>query len=161
MGRKTGNTWDEKGRINIVYIFIHHAEEIDSIQFLYAEDGELVLSDSYGNKRGKNFDFVKLDYPAEYITSIRGRLHCHDNSLRSITFETNHGEYGPFGKSYSSHKEFALRLGDGGHFGGFHGTADSRRLKSIGVYFEPITSYNLVDNNSVKMETNDEKFDEC
>ncbi|KAL0433929.1 UNVERIFIED_CONTAM: hypothetical protein Slati_2727200 [Sesamum latifolium] len=140
VGSKNGNPWDEKGRNKIVQIFVSHDDEINSIQFQYAENGSLVLSEKYGTNDGYKFDVVKLNHPAEYITWISGHKSYNNSHLCSITFGTNHGEYGPFGRFSGHDKEFSFRLGENRQFGGFHGTADYNSVKSIGVYLKPITT---------------------
>ncbi|XP_073135335.1 inactive protein RESTRICTED TEV MOVEMENT 1-like isoform X2 [Henckelia pumila] len=137
VGSKSGTAWDEKGRTKIVQIFVSHDEEINSIQFQYAENGSLVLSDSFGHNEGYKFDVVTLNYPSEYITSVSGHKSYNNGRLNSLTFGTNKGEYGPYGRSSSHDKEFSFRLGNDRQFGGFHGTADSDTVRSIGVYLKP------------------------
>lgn len=83
---------------------------------------------------------VKLNYPTEYITSIRGYTGNHYNGYKlcSVTFGTNLGEYGPFGKYVDvSDTEFRVMLGENRQFFGFHGTASSSGVLSIGVYMKP------------------------
>lgn len=60
VGSKNGSAWDEKGHNKIVQIFISHDDEINSIQFQYAENGALLLSERHGNNDGYNFDVVSL-----------------------------------------------------------------------------------------------------
>ncbi|GFP85257.1 inactive protein restricted tev movement 1 [Phtheirospermum japonicum] len=141
MGSGFGNKWDEKGHNQIVQIFICHGYYVNSIQFQYAENGNRVLSTRHGegsNNNGSKLDAVKLNYPSEYITWISGKKNKINGYLQSITFGTNRGEYGPFGQSPSCSNEFTFRLGER-QFGGFHGTADSLSVTSIGVYLKPIT----------------------
>ncbi|KAG8372866.1 hypothetical protein BUALT_Bualt12G0111500 [Buddleja alternifolia] len=136
--------WDEEGKNKIVQIFVSHDENINSIQFQYAQNGTLVLSGRHGStsKYSRNFDVVELNYPSEYITWISGRTSS--GCLCSITFGTNHGQYGPFGRFNSSDDEFTLRLGGNCHsqFGGFHGTSYNDVVASIGVYLKPNTTLN-------------------
>lgn len=58
VGSKNGNPWDEKNHKKIVQIFVSHDNEINSIQFQYADNGTLVLSEMHGNNDGYNFDVV-------------------------------------------------------------------------------------------------------
>ncbi|KAL7123762.1 hypothetical protein ABFS83_14G004000 [Erythranthe nasuta] len=140
-GSKNGTAWDEKGHSKIVQIFVSHDDEINSLQFEYAENGTLVLSETHGTSEGYRFDVVKLKHPAEYITYISGYKSSNNNNLCSVTFGTNRGEYGPYGKfTVNKDKDFIFRLGDDRQFGGFHGTADNNGVRSIGVYLQPITS---------------------
>ncbi|KAG8372875.1 hypothetical protein BUALT_Bualt12G0112600 [Buddleja alternifolia] len=140
VGNKNGNVWEEKGKNKIVQIFISHDEQINSIQFQYAENGTLVLSDRQGSNDGYKFDVVKLNHPSEYITWISGHKSYNNSHLCSITFGTNNGEYGPFGRFTGHDKEFSFRLGEGRQFGGFHGNSDNNSVKSIGVYLKPNTT---------------------
>ncbi|KAG8372863.1 hypothetical protein BUALT_Bualt12G0111200 [Buddleja alternifolia] len=158
-GNKNGKVWDERGKNTIVQIFIWHNEKINSIQFQYAENGTLVLSGRHGSTSydTPKFDVVELNYPSEYITWISGHTgsttsYYSDDRLCSITFGTNHGQYGPFGRFNSSgfgrsnsfDKEFTFRLGGNCHcqFGGFYGTSDGNAVTSIGVYLKPNTTLN-------------------
>ena len=52
--------WDECGKTEIVQIFISHDEDkINSIQFSYAEDGEVRLSQVHGDRDAAlNFEIV-------------------------------------------------------------------------------------------------------
>ncbi|KAH6823509.1 hypothetical protein C2S53_005031 [Perilla frutescens var. hirtella] len=140
IGSKSGTTWDEKGHNKIVRIFISHDDEINSIQFQYAQNGTLVLSETHGSNDGCKFDVVKLNHPMEYISWISGHKSSNNSHLCSITFGTNNGEYGPFGKFTAHDKEFIFKLGEDRQFGGFHGTADNNSVKSIGVYLKPNTT---------------------
>ncbi|KAL3634655.1 hypothetical protein CASFOL_021709 [Castilleja foliolosa] len=142
-GSQSGFTWDEKGHNQIVQIFIsHYGEEINTIQFQYVENGHMLLSCKRGGDDGYNFSVVKLNYPSEHITWISGS--SFNNCICSITFGTNNGQYGPFGKSNANGKEFKFQVGDK-QFGGFYGTTDHKVIKSIGVYLKPIipSSYNV------------------
>ncbi|KAH6795211.1 receptor kinase 1 [Perilla frutescens var. hirtella] len=128
--------WDEKGHNEIVHIFVSHDDlGIISIQLQYAQNGSLVLSERHGGNDISKFNVVKLDYPREYITWISGRRN--KDGLCSITFGTNIGEHGPFGRFGSYDKEFCFNLGeDRHHFGGFHGIVAYDRVHSIGVYIK-------------------------
>ncbi|KAH6795206.1 hypothetical protein C2S52_005683 [Perilla frutescens var. hirtella] len=131
--------WDEKGHNEIVQIFVSHDDSgINSIQFQYAQNGNLVLSKRHGFNGVSKYNAVKLDYPMEYITCISGRWNNNDG-LCSITFGTNFREYGPFGDviKYDHDKEFCFELGVDRQFGGFHGTVAFNYVISIGVYIKP------------------------
>ncbi|KAF3649914.1 putative TMV resistance protein N-like [Capsicum annuum] len=90
---------------------------------------------------------VVLDHPSEFLTSMRG---FHDVGLldtpiylRSVTFGTNKGTYGPYGMKISVNykvKEFNFPVGVDRTFGGFHGTEHGHSIESIGVYVKAITS---------------------
>lgn len=152
--KRYGNVWDDKGRSDIAEIYIFHGIKVHSLQFLYIENGTLVLSEKHGGASTSinNFDVVKLDYPSEFLTSLS---YDYDDScdphhaVSSITFGTNKCTYGPFGRpgKLDSNK-FNYRIGPGRSFGGFHGSAASSYLETIGLYFRPATQLiNNVNNN--------------
>ncbi|XP_052206885.1 inactive protein RESTRICTED TEV MOVEMENT 1-like [Diospyros lotus] len=139
----SGRAWDHMGRTELVQIFVSYDDRaIRFLQCLYAENGRLVLSerpdDTYP---GKKFSTVTLQYPDEFLTSLKGTC-CSDNrgneKLTSIEFGTNVGRHGPFGQAYEGDKYFDFQLGNHQAFGGFHGTTRSYLLGSIGVYVKPI-----------------------
>lgn len=54
---------------------------------------------------------VVLDYPSEFLTSIRGTYYS--NGVRSIIFGTNKGFYGPYGSvkvSFTYYAEFNFQI---------------------------------------------------
>ncbi|KAK4736761.1 hypothetical protein R3W88_000458 [Solanum pinnatisectum] len=104
-GGKKGTVWDEKGKGEIAKVL--------TIVNIYHP---CILK-------------VVLDYPSEFLTSIRGfhDLESPDTFiyLRSITFGTNKDTYGPYGMKTRVNyklKEFNFEIGDDCTFGGFHGT---------------------------------------
>ncbi|OIT26259.1 inactive protein restricted tev movement 1, partial [Nicotiana attenuata] len=145
--KEEGTVWDEKGKSEIAKIFVSTSNNVvSSLQFVFVENGQFVLSDRHGPeyKSGffTNFNTVVLDYPSEFLTSISGSYY--KNGLRSITFGTNKGSYGPYGGdkpySVSRYKEFKFQIGDDRSFAGFHGIKFDSWIVSIGVYVKPITS---------------------
>lgn len=82
---------------------------------------------------------VVLDYPSEFLIEIKGTNH--GNDLRSITFVTNKGTYGPYGSGRPMvvDKEFNIRIGNDRSFGGFHGVKAQTYIESIGLHLKPIT----------------------
>ncbi|XP_009758904.1 inactive protein RESTRICTED TEV MOVEMENT 1-like [Nicotiana sylvestris] len=138
-----GTVWEEKGKGQIAKIYLSYGEyQIYSLQFLFVENGNFVLSDRHGDAHNENFTTVVLYYQSEYLTWIKGSYDTND--LRSIIFGTNKGFYGPYGNmktpSPANYKEFKFEIGDDRSFGGFHGTEYDSGIESIGVYVKPITS---------------------
>ncbi|KAJ9175230.1 hypothetical protein P3X46_013807 [Hevea brasiliensis] len=134
--------WDEKGHSEISQIFISLDRDYFScIQFQYFENGSLVLSPPYGayDGHGPTLYTVQFNYPSEFLTRVSGK-YTYDH-LRSITFTTNKGTYGPYGGNNARHGlelfEFNFNMGENKQFGGFHGLYHSRALRSIGVYINP------------------------
>lgn len=82
---------------------------------------------------------VRLSYPSEFLTGISG---WHVNGIiRSLTFITNKTTYGPFGRVAGKiDSAFEYKLGEDNKFAGFHGTAGTYNLNSIGVYMKPMTT---------------------
>ncbi|KAL5707076.1 hypothetical protein ACHQM5_025168 [Ranunculus cassubicifolius] len=96
-GRET-ITWDEKGKTNILRIYISHDTTVKTLQFGYAEGTSIVLSppaQECSRETGAKFDAVSLDYPSEYLTGITGSYYSCGICL--ITFHTNQRSHGPFG----------------------------------------------------------------
>ncbi|XP_052207934.1 inactive protein RESTRICTED TEV MOVEMENT 1-like isoform X1 [Diospyros lotus] len=143
-GYSYGKAWDHKERTELVQIFISHDDyAIRSLQFLYSEYGKLVLSDPPdGSSIGNRFSTVTLQYPDEFLTSLKG-TYCPENygyrKLISIEFGTNLGRYGPFGQAYKGGEYFDFQMGNHRSFGGFYGTVRNGALESIGVYVKPIS----------------------
>lgn len=83
---------------------------------------------------------AKLDYPNEYITLVRGWYS--ETGVEELTVSTNKITYA-FGKASESNakQSFWYDLGGLNQFGGFHGTCDSDRINSIGVYFKPLMDF--------------------
>lgn len=81
---------------------------------------------------------VKLDYPHEYLTSVKGTYSAFDVwgnlCVRSLTFESNRKLYGPFGVESGTY--FTLPKSDSMIIG-FYGKA-GWYLDAIGAYLKPI-----------------------
>ncbi|KAF7150047.1 hypothetical protein RHSIM_Rhsim02G0004100 [Rhododendron simsii] len=119
------------------------------LQFLYVEKDCLVLSDRPGSgKLGSKFNKVKLNYPHEFLTSISGSFSDYFGRcvVSSITFGTNQGTHGLFGKQCEYDRVFNFQTGpERQPFGGFHGSTIEGVLESIGVYVKPtITISSLI-----------------
>lgn len=145
-GRSSGGSvWDEKGRDEVVGILVSYSEDtIESLQFLFYENGNLVQSDKHGSHHCENFFAVVFDYPSEFLTLLSG---SYDNNgystvLSAIKFNTNKGSYGPFGctQPVTDAKHFNFQIGNHRFFGGFHGTRNRHAVESIGIYLKPIIS---------------------
>ncbi|MCD7455680.1 hypothetical protein HAX54_029133 [Datura stramonium] len=140
-----GSIWDEKGRDEVVGILVSYSENtIESLQFLFYENGNLVQSDKHGSNRRENFSAVVFDYPSEFLTSLSGSYgnNGYSTVLSAIKFNTNKGSYGPFGcaKLATDAKHFNFQIGNHRLFGGFHGTKSRQAVESIGIYLKPIIS---------------------
>ncbi|KAF8394060.1 hypothetical protein HHK36_020262 [Tetracentron sinense] len=136
---RSGRVWDDGGNGEIIQIFISHGSDIGIgyIQFVYVENEKAVPSMRFGLGTASRVDTVDLNYPSEFITWVSGFFSSSIPTLKSITFGTNQGTYGPFGVKSKKDKEFCFRMGDRRTFGGFHGTYTSTGISSIGVYVKP------------------------
>ncbi|XP_060183625.1 inactive protein RESTRICTED TEV MOVEMENT 1-like [Lycium barbarum] len=149
-----GNFWDEKGRGELAQLFVAcDGIGVSSLQFLFYENSTLVLSDKHGSDDCNKFNAIVLDYPSEFLTSISGQfvsgqfvngqsgLMTRFSYLKTISFYTNKGSYGPFGSTATDGSDFFnFEIGNYRSFCGFHGTAHGYGIGSIGVYMKPITT---------------------
>ncbi|KAL1191215.1 Jacalin-related lectin 24 [Cardamine amara subsp. amara] len=153
---KTDIHWDEKGHTKISHIFVSfNSSYIISIQFGYFENGALVMSAKYGGpSKGQNFRVVKLKHN-EYVTGFSGVVVTAWGgrllSINSLIFYTNLGKHGPicdlvpkFSNATSTKKEIDMTICDRLDFGGFFGSCDEAKLKSIGIYVTPTPSSDAV-----------------
>ncbi|OIT22723.1 PREDICTED: inactive protein RESTRICTED TEV MOVEMENT 1-like [Nicotiana attenuata] len=129
-------------------IFVsHYDDNVVGLQFLFFENGKLVLSKRHGvDNLCENFNSVDLDYPSEFLTSISASIQLTrngDSFLSSISFGTNKGSYGPFGKASAAgniyHFNYNYQIGNGRSIAGFHGSKCRYGIESIGVYLKTIT----------------------
>ncbi|ESQ34825.1 hypothetical protein EUTSA_v10007145mg [Eutrema salsugineum] len=141
-GGQSGHAWDDGMFTTVRQIVVAHGSSIDSIQVEYDKNGSSVWSEKRGGKGGTKFDKVKLDYPHEYLTSVRGTYGSFDVwghlCVRSLTFESNRKKYGPFGVESGTY--FALPKLDSKIIG-FHGKA-GWYVDAIGVHLQPIPKEN-------------------
>ncbi|XP_010498396.1 PREDICTED: pentatricopeptide repeat-containing protein At1g19720-like isoform X2 [Camelina sativa] len=141
-GGQSGHAWDDGMYTTVRQIIIGHGSSIDSIQVEYEKNGSSVWSEKRGGKGGKKIDNVKLDYPHEYLISVNGTYGSFDawgnTCVRSLTLESNHRKYGPFG--CESGTFFALPK-SGSKIIGFHGKA-GWYIDAIGVHIQPIPKEN-------------------
>ncbi|KAM3337218.1 jacalin-related lectin 2-like isoform X1 [Capsicum galapagoense] len=146
-GRPYGSVWEEKEKGELAKIFLFYDDtKIYSLQFLFIQNDNFVLSDIHGSPLQRMFTSVVLDYTSEFLTLVSGT--CDDESfgLTSITFGTNKGTYGPYGSKKNSpyEKEIKLEIGKDRSFGGFHGTKTDNCIESIGVYLKTVTSSMII-----------------
>ncbi|XP_039157320.1 mannose/glucose-specific lectin [Eucalyptus grandis] len=134
-----GNAWDDGKFSGVREIEIMHDDMIHYIFFCYDKNGEPVCSyrRGAGTRNGKaKVTKVRLDYPREYLTSISGYKRETDKPIvDSLTFYSNKGRYGPFGKEIGRYFGYPST---GSKIIGFYGRSGSN-LDSIGVYAEPIS----------------------
>ncbi|KAK3231613.1 hypothetical protein Dsin_003494 [Dipteronia sinensis] len=141
-GGITGKPWDDERFPFIKQIDVHvYNGIVHAIQIQYhSADGVTVESKRHG---GGGVDStvhrIKLDESGEYISGITGFYGPIDenasyNVVRSISFYSNEGKYGPFGKEIGIFFSSPIY---NGKVVGFHGRSGDY-LEAIGVHMELI-----------------------
>ncbi|XVF36041.1 hypothetical protein REPUB_Repub19eG0024300 [Reevesia pubescens] len=136
-GGEGGRAWDDGVYSGIKQIFITKSEAICSIQMEYDRNGQSVWSVKHGGHGGTTTHRVKLDYPHEVLICISGYYDSINNDekskvVRSLTFYTSRGKYGPFGEEIGTY--FTSTTTEG-KVVGFHGRSSSY-LDAIGVHMQ-------------------------
>ncbi|XP_018732322.1 jacalin-related lectin 4 isoform X2 [Eucalyptus grandis] len=134
-----GCVWDDGTFSGVREIEVMYDFVIRGIMFVYDKSGEQVCSVMHGSRTGQFKSKVKLDYPREYLISISGyKREDGDNVnnaiVESLTFHSNRGRHGPFGKDTGKHFWYPST---GSKIIGFYGRC-GEALNSIGVYAEPL-----------------------
>ncbi|XP_055813603.1 endonuclease III homolog 1, chloroplastic-like isoform X5 [Solanum dulcamara] len=140
-GRGGGSIWEENGRSEVAGIFVSYTKNtIQSLQFLFYENGNFVQSNKHGSNSSENFCAVVLDYPSEFLTSLSGFYVNETTKVNTTNFPVV--PYGPSG--YTSY------VGDGYSTGSeVDGVVPKNRVRKRRV--EVIAK-------EVKTESPDEKF---
>ncbi|XP_052487057.1 pentatricopeptide repeat-containing protein At1g19720 isoform X2 [Gossypium raimondii] len=136
-GGDGGRAWDDGVYSGIKQIFITKSEAICSIQIEYDRNGQSVWSPRHGGHGGTTTHRVKLDYPHEVLICISGyygSINEEEKSkvIRSLTFYTSRGKYGPFGEEVGTYFTSTTTQGK---VVGFHGRCSSY-LDAIGVHMQ-------------------------
>ncbi|KAF8013855.1 hypothetical protein BT93_I1651 [Corymbia citriodora subsp. variegata] len=133
----SGETWDHGKFKGVREIEVQHDINIHYIKFVYDGGNQSYQVTYKGCTKGDypKVTTVILDFPQEYLTSIFG--YTRDGAIQSLTFYSNKGRYGPFGKETGKYFWYPL---NGNRITGFYGARDpdNETLKSIGLYVEPI-----------------------
>eukprot|EP01018_Ginkgo_biloba_P008828 Gb_17001 [translate_table: standard] len=100
-GGKGGNPWDDGVYSGIRQIVLGYGAAIDYIHIQYDRNGHSVWSGRHGGSGGAKKETIQFQFPDEFLTTISGHYGCFSNSspvaVRSLTFHTNRGKYGPYG----------------------------------------------------------------
>ncbi|TXG52223.1 hypothetical protein EZV62_021392 [Acer yangbiense] len=141
-GGITGKQFDDGvfSSIGQVNIFVGDGVVRGIIGFLYnTKDGKSVESKRHGGggRDDEKIYRIKLDCSKEYIVGITGYFgpvveNAGHEALRSITFYSNKGKYGPFGNEIGT--AFSSSISDG-KVVGFHGRSGCY-LCALGVHME-------------------------
>ncbi|KAK9279108.1 hypothetical protein L1049_012783 [Liquidambar formosana] len=137
-GGLAGKPWDDGVFSATKQVLVHVANDggiIHALQFQYEKmDGKAFWSQKHGGRGGEITKRINLESASEFIANITGFYGPIEGSggfeaIRSISFHTNKGKYGPFGSEVG--KYFAS--GFGGKIVGFHGRS-SVYLDAIGIH---------------------------
>uniref|UniRef100_A0A7N0V401 Jacalin-type lectin domain-containing protein n=1 Tax=Kalanchoe fedtschenkoi TaxID=63787 RepID=A0A7N0V401_KALFE len=136
-GGDGGRPWDDGVYSGIKQIYLTRDDAINSIQIEYDRNGQSVWSVQHGGNGGRTTHPIKLEYPNEVLTCISGYSSpsCKDGSskvIRSLTFYTTRGKYGPFGEEVGT---FFTSAKTEGKIVGLHGRSGSY-LDAIGVHMQ-------------------------
>ncbi|KAG8380764.1 hypothetical protein BUALT_Bualt06G0050000 [Buddleja alternifolia] len=98
--------WDDGSYDGVRIITLEYGKCINTIQVIYDKNGKLIQGARHGNVGGHpatGFAQIILQYPEEILTTVSGyysKLKDYyevDPIIRSLTFKTNMGTYGPYG----------------------------------------------------------------
>ncbi|KAB1203777.1 Agglutinin [Morella rubra] len=137
-GGDGGRPWDDGVFTGIKQIYLTRAAEaICSIQIEYDRNGQAVWSIKHGGNGGTATHRVKLEYPHEVLICMSGyygSIGGDEGSrvIRSLTFYTSRGKYGPFGEEIGT---FFTSTTTEGKVVGLHGRS-SYYLNAIGVHMQ-------------------------
>ncbi|KAK7305408.1 hypothetical protein VNO77_43314 [Canavalia gladiata] len=137
-GGDGGRPWDDGVFIGIKQIYLTRAPEgICSIQIEYDRNKQSVWSIKHGGNGGNTMHRIKLEYPNEVLTCISGyygSINADERPIiiKSLTFYTSRGHYGPFGDEVG--KYFTSTTTEG-KVVGLHGRS-SLYLDAIGVHMQ-------------------------
>ncbi|TXG52229.1 hypothetical protein EZV62_021398 [Acer yangbiense] len=137
-GGPSGKPWSFKANGAITEIIISYGKVVDSIRFASVDQKNVkVYSKRFGGKGGKPKK-VSIDWPGEYLTSIRGTCKKFKEYyvIASLCFYTNRTKYGPFG--YAKGSPFVFP-NEHGVIEGFYGRAGNGEgfVDAIGVSVKP------------------------
>ncbi|KAL5557963.1 hypothetical protein UlMin_034174 [Ulmus minor] len=137
-GGDGGRPWDDGVYSGIKQIYLTRSTEaICSIQIEYDRNGQSVWSIKHGGNGGTTTHRIKLEYPHEVLTCISGYYGGIGREekpmvIKSLTFYTSRGKYGPFGEEIGI---FFTSTITEGKVVGFHGRS-SFYLDAIGIHMQ-------------------------
>ncbi|XP_068652596.1 jacalin-related lectin 3 isoform X2 [Aristolochia californica] len=137
-GGSGGRPWDDGVYNGVRQIFLTRSSEgITSIQIEYEKIGQFVKSTMHGSGTGETTHRIRFEYPNEILNCICGYYGSVDRVetqkvIKSLTFYTSRGKYGPFGEERGT---FFTSTTTQGKVVGFHGRC-SLYLDAIGVHMQ-------------------------
>ncbi|KAK9136287.1 hypothetical protein Syun_015617 [Stephania yunnanensis] len=135
-GGDGGRPWDDGVFTGVKQIYVTRGDAITSIQIEYDRSGQSVWSVRHGGS-GTATNKIKFDFPNEVVICISGyygnvNKDSHVKAIKSLTFHTSRGKYGPFGEETGT---FFTSTTTEGKIVGFHGRS-SMYLDAIGVHMQ-------------------------
>ncbi|XP_065621191.1 pentatricopeptide repeat-containing protein At1g19720 [Quercus suber] len=137
-GGDGGRPWDDGVFSGIKQIYLTRvAEAICSVQIEYDRNGQAVWSIKHGGNGGTATHRIKLEHPHEVLICISGYYGSVSRDerhkvIKSLTFYTSRGKYGPFGEEIGT---FFTSTTTEGKVVGFHGRSSSY-LDAIGIHMQ-------------------------
>ncbi|KAI3989187.1 hypothetical protein MKX01_033223 [Papaver californicum] len=136
-GGDGGQPWDDGVFTGIKQIFLTKGEAICSLQIEYDRNGQSVWSTRHGGSGGDTTNRIKFNYPHQVITCISGYYGSIGKEeipkvIRSLTFFTSRGKYGPYGEEIGT---FFTSTITEGKVVGLHGRS-SLYLDAIGIHMQ-------------------------
>lgn len=137
-GGDGGRSWDDGVFTGIKQIYLTKVTEgICSIQIEYNRNRQPVWSVKHGGNGGDTTHRIQLEYPNEVLTCISGYYGSITKDerhviIKSLTFTTSRGQYGPFGEEVG---KFFTSTTTEGKVVGFHGRS-SLYLDAIGIHMQ-------------------------
>ncbi|KAJ9166061.1 hypothetical protein P3X46_020860 [Hevea brasiliensis] len=140
-GGDGGKPWDDGIYSGVKKIFLAKGEAIYCIQIEYDRNGQSAWSVRHGGGSEGSSHLIKFEYPYEILTSVcgyYGSLTGDDSNsvIKSLTFYTNKGKYGPYGEEIGT---FFPSTKTEGKIVGFHGRSGCY-LNSVGVHMQQWSS---------------------
>ncbi|XP_019058554.1 PREDICTED: myrosinase-binding protein 2-like isoform X2 [Tarenaya hassleriana] len=140
-GGNGGTAWDDGAHGGVRRIYVGQGDSgVVFVKFVYDKGEKMVAGNDHGKKTILGTEEFVLDYPDEYITSVKGRYDkIYGKRAEIITmlrFKTNKRRSPPFGLDAGT--EFVLEE-KGSKIVGFHGKA-SDVVHQVGVHVLPISN---------------------
>ncbi|XP_057533694.1 jacalin-related lectin 3 isoform X2 [Amaranthus tricolor] len=132
-GGSGGTTFDDGIYTGIRQIILSRNVGIVYMKVLYEQNGEVVWGSRNGGTGGFKRDKIVFDYPYEILTHITGfcgSTMISSTIIKSLTFHTTKGKYGPYGEEHGV--PFTSNIKEG-MIVGFHGRK-GLFLDAIGVH---------------------------
>ncbi|XP_041000810.1 jacalin-related lectin 19-like isoform X3 [Juglans microcarpa x Juglans regia] len=131
-GGNGGASWDDGIYDGVREITLVYALCINSIRVVYDKNGKPVLAEKHGGRGDYLKAEIKLQYPEEFLVRVSGHYSEFNGSqvIRSLSFESNRRNFGPFGVEEGTPFTSSIL---GGSIVGFYGRS-GRYIDSIGFW---------------------------